>query len=131
MKKLLFLCGLLAMFAIMCASATESKCGWGNDVGYSLVEYNIVTDFSSANVVDFQFIVPAAHEYVMQNVQYVKADINAASPLEIPAEKWNTYENDYAEYNTSTSRGWQYMKHSPPDLLENENLNNYKSRRNF
>ena len=128
MKKFLFLCGLLAMF--MCASATESKCGWDNDVGYSLVEYS-VTDFSAENVVDFQVSVPAVHEYVLQNVQYVKADFTAASPLEIPTDKWNTYENDYAVYNTSTLRGWRYMTNSPPGVLEDTNLNKYKSHQNF
>ena len=128
MKKILFLCGLLAMF--MCASANESKCGWDNDVGYSLVECN-VTDFSAGSVIDFQVSAQESHEYVLQNVKYVKADFTAASPLEIPTEKWNTYENDYAVYNISTLRGWRYMTNSPPDALESSNLNEYKSQRNF
>lgn len=129
MKKFLFLSGLLAMF--MCASATESKCGWDNDVGYSLVEYS-VTDLSAENVVDFQFSAQVAYGYVLQNVQYVKADFTTAStPLEIPTYKWNTYENDYAAYSISALSGLKYIMNSPPDVLENANLNKNKSHRNF
>ena len=130
MKKFLFLCGFLAMF--MCVSATESKCGLDNDVGCSISEYNIVTNFSAENVVDFQVSAQAAYGYVLQNVQYVKADFTPASPpLKIPIERWNIYENNYAIYNISAFSGLKYIMNPPFDAMKSSNLNKYKSQRNF